>query len=225
MDLFGLGELLASLSFHINAAWQRRSVRVVLTVEPMTYLCIDLRWKEADEVDLLPSLCVCERLCATLVFCPSLLHCISIKRHMLPLVIAALPDYCIYRGGTRKGYFLFRGHQFPLHAWRWRLHLEATHTHMHTELIDLLWRVRKVPALHFSKMDPFGGLTLQPLRPILLLSPTSSQGSAHPAGVPTHSAESGVTPNTCFCHKLRVSFLLLFSFNTSRKKWGENGSF
>lgn len=54
----------------------------------MIYLCIDLRREEADEVDLLPSV-VCVRLClcATLVFGPSSLHCISIKRHMPPFVI------------------------------------------------------------------------------------------------------------------------------------------
>lgn len=48
-----------SLSFHINAAWQRRSVRVVPTGEPMIYLCIDLRREGEDEVDLLPSVCEC----------------------------------------------------------------------------------------------------------------------------------------------------------------------
>lgn len=169
------------------------------------------------------------------MFCPPLLHCNSIKRHMLLFVIKALTDCHSHRGATREEdiscldatNFLFM-HGGGGHTWK-RQTRTPTHAH-NTELIDLLWRVRKVPASHFSKMDPFGELTLQPPRPIPLLSPTSSQGSAHPAGVTAHSAESGATPNTCFCHKLRVSFLLLLPFfilffYTSRKKWGKNGSF
>lgn len=147
---------------------------------------------------------------------------------MLLFVIKALTDCHSHRGATREEdiscldatNFLFmhgRGGR------TWKRHTR-TPTHTRTELIDLLWRVRKVPASHFSKMDPFGALTLQPPRPILLLSPTSSQGSAHPAGVTAHSAESGATPNTCFCHKLRVSFLLLLpSFFFFFTQAGRNG--
>lgn len=43
-----------------------------------------------------------------------------------------------------------------------------------------------------------------------LLSPTSSHPT-YPASVPAHSAESGTGPDTCFCHKLLVSFFLYMS--------------
>lgn len=70
LDQLGLGELPVSLSFHINVAWQCCLVRVVLTGEPMIYLCIDLKGEEEDEVDPVPSVCVCVTVCYSCVLSP-----------------------------------------------------------------------------------------------------------------------------------------------------------
>lgn len=115
-----------------------------------------------------------------------------------------------------RGYFLFRCHQFPLHAWR------ARTCNAHTHTTD-----RFIIACQES-----AGFTFQQNGPIwranCCIHPSPPQTlrylSPHPVGVPVRSAESITAPNTCFCHKLRVSlFFFFFFFNTSRRTGGRTG--
>lgn len=128
-----------------------------------------------------------------------------------------------------SGYFLFRCRQFPLHAWRTPPERTYTRTHPHTidrfiiacqesagftfqqKWTHLAGELLPTPHHHHHHHRSHPANTPQPH---FFLYP------AHPAGVPARSAESGTAPNTCFCHKLRVSFFfLLLLFYTS----GRNG--
>lgn len=129
-----------------------------------------------------------------------------------------------------RGYFLFRCHQFPLHAWRARTCNAHTHT---TDRFIIacqesagftfqqngpIWRANC--CIHPSPHRTLRYLSPHPAPLNSPLSPTSPPPSRRAS--PLSRIHNG-TEYMFLSQASRQLFLFLFFFNASRRNWGRTG--